>query len=99
MELEASSAEIDVIFSKVDTDCSGSIDWDEFVELISTEFYKKYMLKIIRDGIKKQRVHLKESSQELAKIGYSITEDSMLEIAKKVIQGHVSLDEFEQMIA
>lgn len=60
--------------------------------LKSTEFYKKYMLKIIRDGIKKQRVHLKESSQELAKIGYSITEDSMLEIAKKVIQGHVSLD-------
>ncbi len=42
--------------------------------------------------MKRQSIDLSESGLELAKLGHQICEDKLIDIAKKVIHGHVTLD-------
>jgi len=50
------------------------------------------LLKKIRDGMKKQSINLEESGLELAKLGHKLSDDKLLDVAKKVIHGQVTLD-------
>lgn len=51
------------------------------------------MLKVVRDSIKKHRIEfeIQESGKILEQLGYSVTTDQLIEIAKKVINSDLSV--------
>lgn len=50
------------------------------------------MHKIIRDKIRKQTFDFSEIQDELARLGYKISEDNLVEIAKKIVCGYVTVE-------
>ena len=51
------------------------------------------MLKVVRDSIKKHRIEyeIQESGTILEQLGYSVSTDRLIEIAKKVIDSDLSV--------
>ena len=55
-------------------------------------YYNAYMIKTVRDGIRRQSRGLDSIQEDLARLGYQVSEDGVVDVAKKIVCGYVTVD-------
>ena len=50
------------------------------------------MIKTVRDGIRRQSRGLDSIQEDLASLGYQVSEDGVVDVAKKIVCGYVTVD-------
>lgn len=107
LEIEASENEIQKMINQMDQDGNGEVDFEEFVNIMGAQFYRKYTLEEIKavfeyfDGDGNGSIEVKELKSAFSRLGKNFTDHQIEKMIKSVDKdgnGVISFDEFAELL-